>query len=105
MKPHIAKRYLEEIIMQADMAVGVVHNINAACNGGHVVEVFRQLHYLLLHTSNVSKILWPGAPGESRAAQRGAELRKLMALPDEHPLAQRTLRNHLEHYDERLDAW
>jgi hypothetical protein len=37
--------------------------------------------------------------------KRGAELRQALGLLDEHPLKSRKLRDHLEHFDERLDAW
>lgn len=66
-------------------------------------EVFRTLHSFLTHTSNVSKLLWP--TGTGRAKRRGRRLRSLLSVTDDNPLRSRTLRNHLEHFDERLDTW
>ncbi|MFL6273930.1 MAG: hypothetical protein ACJ74G_01885, partial [Blastocatellia bacterium] len=86
---------------------------------------FRAIHSFLTHTSNVSKLLWP--PGTerrkneseiqyhkrcekdkrvARALSRAVELRQTLRLPDDdHPLKNRTLRDQLEHFDERLDRW
>ncbi len=87
-------------------------------------EVFRGIHSFLTHASNVSKILWPGAPKQKsdesdehyqqrigkiekvhRAMDRAMELRKELGLPSEHTLKNRQLRDHLEHFDERIDDW
>lgn len=83
-------------------------------------EVFRGIHSFLTHASNVSKILWPGLPrqekNESAAhykqriislkkVQRAFELRAELGLPEKHALRSRKLRDHLEHFDERIDDW
>jgi hypothetical protein len=104
MKPHFAKIYLGEIIMQADMTVLIVHNINVAVTQGHTVQAFGLLHYLLIHAGIVSRMLWPPS-GKARRVRRARELREMLGVDDTHTLADRRLRNHLEHYDERLDSW
>lgn len=83
-------------------------------------EVFRGIHSFLTHTSNVSKILWPGVPkqksgesneqyqqriGKIKKVHRAMELRRELGLPSEHTLKNRQLRDHLEHFDERIDDW
>lgn len=83
-------------------------------------EVFRQTHSFLTHASNVSRLFWPPVPkqrdSETEAAyqsrigrldkiQRASCLRNLYKLEDDNCLRNRTLRDHLEHYDERLDHW
>ena len=85
-------------------------------------EVFRSIHSFLTHASNVSKILWPGTVPKQkhnepdnqyqqrirnikRAVLRATELRNELGLPKEHILKSRKLRNHLEHFDERIDDW
>ncbi len=84
-------------------------------------EIFRSLHSLLTHSSNVSKLFWPAPPrrksGESQEAyasrkaanpknSRAEELRQAVGLPETgHVLCSRKLRDHLEHFDERLDEW
>jgi hypothetical protein len=75
-------------------------------------EVFRTIHSLLTHASNISRLLWPGLPyrmkpeRRDRMQSRSARLREALALPEgDHPLRSRELRDHLEHFDERLDEW
>jgi hypothetical protein len=62
---------------------------------------------LLMAAANVSKLLWPTyCKGEKLIPERGEELRKSLAIGDKHsPLSDRTLRNHFEHYDARLEHW
>lgn len=83
-------------------------------------EVFRQTHSFLTHASNVSRLFWPPTPkqrasesetdyqariGALDKIQRARCLRNLYRLDEDNCLSQRTLRDHLEHYDERLDHW
>ncbi|WP_156962578.1 hypothetical protein [Salinisphaera hydrothermalis] len=72
-------------------------------------EVFRSIHSLLTHASNISRLFWPpigrGKNG-AKKEERGRILRERVGLPNEnHPLKKRTLRDHLEHFDERIDSW
>lgn len=51
----------------------------------------------------LSRYFWPS--GKSRINRRRARhLRDALAMTDESPLKNRDLRNHLEHFDERLDT-
>ncbi len=83
-------------------------------------EVFRGIHSFLTHASNVSKILWPAEPkqksnesdeqyqqriGKIKKVHRAIELREELGLPSEHTLKNRQLRDHLEHFHERIDDW
>jgi hypothetical protein len=73
----------------------------AAANGWHM-EVFRNLHSFLTHASNVSRLLFPPRRDGNKRAEH---LRSLLGVDDTNPLKSRTLRDHLDHYDERLDEW
>ena len=64
--------------------------------------MFRAIHSLLTRASNASKILWPAIKS---GKSRGRHLREILGIDEQHPLRGRTLRNHLEHFDERLDKW
>jgi hypothetical protein len=72
-------------------------------------EAFRAIHSVLTHAGCLSRLLWPAARNAraARAQARGELIRSLLDLPDADAsvLSQRDLRNHLEHYDERLDEW
>jgi hypothetical protein len=80
---------------------------------------FFYVHAMLAHSANVSKLLFPGPPGKrgctriwwggrqpresSSSAQRAKCLRKALLVNKHSPLRKRVVRNHFEHYDERLD--
>jgi hypothetical protein len=125
--------YVGEIKTQCQFAINAVGALNHALRqlgsfrpDGQAerqffhAEVFRQTHSFLTHASNVSRLFWPPVPkqrsSEADAAyqarigsldkvQRASCLRDLYKLEDDNCLRNRTLRDHLEHYDERLDHW
>jgi hypothetical protein len=122
--------YVNEIAGQARFslnAIGVLNDslrhLHSPCQNSDEsrffhAEVFRQTHSLLTHASNISRLFWPPKAkphkGEEKSSfadrasfteMRGATLRKLFELEDCNPLKNRTIRDHLEHYDERLDHW
>ena len=73
---------------------------HTGCEVYEIEPVFDSIRLALQLSSNVSKMLWP-----PRNKARGVHLRALARIAVEHPLRDRTLRNHVEHIDERLDAW
>ena len=67
-------------------------------------ETFRNLHSFLTHSSCVSRLLFPPGSGKnSNAGKRAAYLKNYLGVQEDHGIASRTLRDHLEHYEERLD--
>lgn len=92
-----ALRYFDEAIrlttLRREIPVGVV------LENQSVLDALRTaLHF----SANVSKVFWP-ARGEREASAKA--LRDMCGIPDDHPLKSRTLRNHVEHMDERLHNW
>jgi hypothetical protein len=67
-------------------------------------DFFNEAADLLQHAGNVSKILWP-ASQKPLTKERGCWLRTVLTINDDHVLADRRLRNHVEHFDERIDEW
>ena len=63
-------------------------------------RIFDRIRLGLQMAANVSRLFWP-----PRNTARGNHLRLLTGLPKIHGLSDRTLRNHIEHLDERLDEW
>jgi hypothetical protein len=82
-------------LLAADMAHGAVA-------GGNQDAFWSSIQNFLTATANIAKALW-GAGG-SRAAAR-EPLRLSLGVADDSALASTRLRNHFEHYDERLDQW
>lgn len=83
-------------------------------------EVFRNIHSFLTHASNVSRMFWPPIPRKGKnqvdkayedklltldRVVRARALKEEYSLKENNALKNRNLRDHLEHYDERLDHW
>lgn len=107
----IERIYLYELITQCENAVAAVQRMNTllALQQNVAAEFFREAADFLQHTSAVSRLLWP--PGSNdrvrreRAEKRGTHLRTSLGVDGDHVLRSRRLRDHLEHYDERIDDW
>lgn len=109
--------YLQEIQSQCRMALqaaivlkqvsGQKKSMQTTEDGAmETAEIFRNVHSMLTHVANISQLLWPGNYVKGQRMLRAQELRSLLDLPkDGHPLGRRVMRNHLEHFDERLDCW
>ena len=91
--------------------MAAVQRMNAllALQQNTAAEFFREAGDFLQHTSATSRLLWP--PGSSdkmrreRANDRGDHLRISLGIQGDHVLRSRRLRDHLEHYDQRIDDW
>jgi hypothetical protein len=68
-------------------------------------RIWYSIHGFLSAAGNMSKLLWPSRRAEADAAARRTALRRDLQVEEDSPLASRVLRNHFEHFDERLDAW
>lgn len=125
--------YVREIEKQCRFALNAVEQLSQALRELHQGwqlsnelhthfhnEVFRSLHSFLTHASNVSRLLWPAMLPKKKSetdeeherrigalekVTRSRALRAEFGLADVHVLKNRKLRDHLEHFDERLDHW
>ncbi len=108
MEPFFQTYYLGELECQCVHALRAAARLDACIREEcqDVSALFFELHALLSHVASASRILWPPQTrANQRALDRGAHLRAVLTVPEDHPVRSRKLRNHLEHYDERLDAW
>ena len=60
------------------------------------------LQNMLTAAANISKVLW-GASG--KLAEERRPVRESLQVPEDSPLQSTDLRNHFEHFDERIDRW
>jgi len=110
--------YLQEIQAQCRMARVAFDSLSRWLDGlppAQTIEegavktaaFFRDMHSMLTHVGVISKLLWPIKEKRANTRERrGAELRARLGLPPaDHILCGRTLRDDLEHFDERLDSW
>lgn len=90
---------VREIWTQAHFAGIAYGNINPKAQGG-TDAVFSSIHSFLSHCAMVSKML-----KASDGAQPPTTIGDVLGVPNTSVIHQRTFRNHLEHYDERLKRW
>jgi hypothetical protein len=98
-KPLTEMALLREIVTQAKFAEKAAGRL---FNTSDSVEVWESIQSILVAAANVSKILWPV---KNQNETRGKQLRELLDVSDDNLLSDRTIRNHFEHYDERIEEW
>lgn len=99
MEKFIEERYLNEIIAQINRAIFCINQINQFFLNRQNEDVFRELEHFLYHVGAISLILW-----NDREKNRCEYLRDKLNIQNS-ILEDRTLRNHLTHFDERLGKW
>lgn len=115
MNDQLRNIFLEEIKTHCEMTILRVSDANsfmqkidniAATEFRERITIIKKFFFSLStfvgHAAMVSKILWPSNPS---SYDRGLFLRQFLELPEDHIISEKKLRNHLEHYDERLDRW
>lgn len=65
-------------------------------------RIFYSIQGFLIATANISKIFWPQT---TQYNQRGRDLKQLLGIDDNFPTKRTGARNHLEHFDDRLEIW
>ena len=92
--------YIREALEQLDFAKRCFADFKQAETSGDVIDLFFHLHHFIVHVANVDKLLDPNS-GSDRALLLTGHVN--LSGIDLKPF--RRLRNHLEHFDERLDRW
>lgn len=91
---------------QVEFQLGALLNANgrlvSALAQDDMPPVWYAVEGLLTAAANASKALW----GQGQAANDARRpLRESLGVADDSPLSARRMRNHFEHFDERLDEW
>lgn len=109
MDDFLLRIYLEQVQEECNAAIGAIHALNAALQSNGQVDAFGPAQALVHHAAAVSRMFWPPGSKDKKARQRsqrrGEFLRKAIGLSTPHSVEERTLRDHFEHFDERLDDW
>lgn len=101
--------YLEHVKQECEQCFQAIQVMNAIIAREVDGDFFQPTFDLIHHAAAISRIFWP--PGSKdkksakRAHRRGQFLRDLLGLKSGHPIQDRTLRDHCDHFDERLDEW
>jgi hypothetical protein len=94
--------FLSEIAFQSELAARAAERLVTSTDQVDSVDIWSAIQSILVAAGNVSKILWPA---RRRYDPRGTMLRELLGVDEDSALSDRKLRNHFEHYDERLEDW
>ena len=82
---------------------------NASCNNESIDELFMHAFSSIHRAAAISRMFWPpGSKDKSkseRSRKRGEHLRSVIEIDHNHPIRSRSIRDNLEHFDERLDDW
>ncbi len=68
-------------------------------------RVWNEIRMALHFAANVPRVFFPTGGASATAKTRCQHMRDLVGISAGHPIEQRGLRNHVEHFDERLDDW
>ncbi|MGE5605285.1 MAG: hypothetical protein ACM3YE_06290 [Bacteroidota bacterium] len=102
MKALAEQVFIGEIVLQSKIALRAAERLPAINEHFDQIEVWCSIQSILVAAGNVSKILWPQ---KKKYEARGERLRKLLNIDKNNILSDRKLRNHFEHYDERIEVW
>lgn len=109
MDDFLTKIYLEQAKQECERCFRSLNLMNSIIRKEIEDDFFQHALDLVHHAAAVSRIFWP--PGgknkksTKRAHRRGQHLRQVLELQSGHAIQNRALRDHFEHFDERLDDW
>lgn len=92
--------YIQEAIAQAEYSLMAYSEYQKAKLAADTNLVFYHLHHFVLHVTNIDKLLFPKSNSFRLKIIRGVQEKIRIETA-----SIRKLRNHLEHFDERLDGY
>ncbi len=96
--------YAGEVQFQIESFRRATEAFDKAKSIGDTEGRFIALHHAMGHAAAISRILFPEKLN-SVGEKRREFLRKKLGIEPTSPLKARTLRNHMEHFEQRLDTW
>ena len=103
MEQRVIELFCMEIKKQCSFSITAFKDIDIYLKKSDVERVWYSIHAFLTATANISKIFWPNQrDGREKSAE---ELRKYLNIDNTSAFHNRTLRNHFEHFDDRLEQW
>jgi hypothetical protein len=110
LEPFLLYSMVGEVHLQTIFAATAFSLIRSNVNVGTTEVVIFCCHTFLAHVALISKMFWPETKGKkaevaARQARRAALRAELGIIGQSLSIEDRKFRNHLEHYDERLEEW
>jgi hypothetical protein len=94
--------FQRQVEFQLEALLNAHDRLVEALRDTEMAEIWFSVETLLSAAANVSKALWGQGSAVNAARQ---PLRDSLEVTDKSPLSERRMRNHFEHYDDRLDEW
>src|SRR5437867_3414185 len=94
--------FQQQVAFQLRALLNAHARLMAALTVSDTAEIWFSVEALLSAAANVSKAFW-GQGAATNTARK--PLRDSLSVSEASPFAERHMRNHFEHYDERLDEW
>jgi len=103
MHSELIRAFQRQVLFQCNVVLRAEADLKVALGPpANAQEIFYALQNLLNAAANLSKAFW-GSKG--RLSEQRKPLRESLGVADESALKETGMRNHYEHYDERLDRW
>ena len=108
--------YIESMLHSTASALRAADEVREALDAGSrcasssaewqkcAVTIVNGVQALVAHAAAISRYVWP-ARGKEPHLSRAARLRISLGVAESSPLRSRDLRNHIEHFDEKLDQF
>lgn len=91
-----------EIVFHIKIVERAMHSLMNDMDDLDYIDIWSNVQQVLVSSSNISKIFWPP---NKKNNKRGRALRELFNVGDNSPLNNRVIRNHFEHFDERIEKY
>ncbi|NNM83596.1 hypothetical protein HKL94_00015 [Candidatus Parcubacteria bacterium] len=103
---YITLQAQREIGVQILFALAAFDNLTKK-GEGNVITTFLSIHSFLTHCANISKLLYSPKRRRNKIVKDAVDktLAELIETPDSPHLKDRSFRDDLDHYDERLIGW
>ncbi|MDP9256977.1 MAG: hypothetical protein M3Q31_10535 [Actinomycetota bacterium] len=98
----LLRTFQRQVVLQCQAVLVGSHEFNSAMTTGDMTHVWIAIQNILGAAANISKALW-GQGG--KFAKEREPLRASLQVDDTSPLRNVAMRNHFEHFDERIDKW
>ena len=104
--------FLSEIEDQCNTAITAFSYLKDNLHTMNINLIWGLTEIILTSSANISKFFWPGPPRtkefgvtKQEVDDRASYLKSRLSIDDKSPLYDRDLRDHFEHYDERVQSW
>jgi len=105
MERHLLRVFQRHVADQCRFALASVPAINQSAAQGDHDRLWIGCQMFVVGAGNVSKALWGDGRHREAMAPGRQPLRDSLGVTDASALYQVAMRNHFEHFDERLDRW